>query len=134
MANIGLKIKQVYELKNIPIADLAQTLAVTHAAVYMMFQKEDVSTKILKKLNQNYGIPYDYFFNEQVKIDKAQILNVGKDSFHNDVRGSNNFFSLNQNDTRAEVEHLHQMLAVKNEMIEMQKAIITKFLGEVKPL
>ena len=62
--NIGLKIKELADKKNLTLADLAKAMGKTKQAVYEMVEKEDVNTSILKQLSAIYEVPISFFFGE----------------------------------------------------------------------
>ena len=62
---IGKKIKELAEKQKMTATKLASLLGVTRPAVSAIYEKEDVSTSIIKDCARIFGVPVSYFFDEE---------------------------------------------------------------------
>lgn len=62
---IGKKIKELAEKQKMTATKLASLLGVTRPAVSAIYEKEDVSTSIVKQCAQIFGVPVSYFFDDE---------------------------------------------------------------------
>ncbi|MBQ8335805.1 MAG: helix-turn-helix transcriptional regulator, partial [Tidjanibacter sp.] len=61
---VGKKIKELAEREKMTATKLASLLGVTRPAVSAIYEKEDVSTAIVKQCAKIFGVPISYFFDE----------------------------------------------------------------------
>ncbi len=64
MVHIGQKIKELVDAKKITAIELSKVLGKSRQTVYNMYNDMDVSTEVIQKLNQELGIPFQYFFGD----------------------------------------------------------------------
>lgn len=124
--NIGKKIKQLQESKRITISELAIELEMSHAAVYDIFKKEDVNTKILRRLSESYGVPLEYFFDESIPGSGNKISGNTTGNNIQNVSGSGHNISIDPHDCQKEVEHLTTLLKQKDKIIDLQEKLLNK--------
>lgn len=63
--HIGKKIKELAERKNLTAPKLGKALGITKQAIYDLYDKEDVNTKLLKQIADELGVPISIFFDEE---------------------------------------------------------------------
>ena len=68
---IGKKIKELAEKQKMTATKLASLLGVTRPAVSAIYEKEDVSTSIIKDCARIFGVPVSYFFDEDSEVESA---------------------------------------------------------------
>lgn len=59
--HIGNKIKEFLETQEEELTNAAEKLDITYTALFPIFKKEDVNTKLLRKLSEVYGVPMSLF-------------------------------------------------------------------------
>ncbi len=60
--HIGNKIRNLVDLKKIPIADFASKIQKSTTAVYDIYKKEDINTALLKYISDVLDVPMSYWF------------------------------------------------------------------------
>lgn len=63
--HIGKKIKELAEKKNLTAPKLGKALGITKQAIYDLYDKEDVNTKLLKQIAEELGVSISIFFEEE---------------------------------------------------------------------
>ncbi|ROT17993.1 XRE family transcriptional regulator [Muribaculaceae bacterium Isolate-113 (HZI)] len=63
--HIGKKIKELAEKKKLTAPKLGKALGITKQAIYDLYDKEDVNTKLLKQIADALGVPVAIFFDEE---------------------------------------------------------------------
>lgn len=76
MLHIGLRIKALMNERNIDVPALAKKLNKTKQAVYIMLDKEDINTLILRELSCIFNVPLTYFLEEDVEVQNKSKKNV----------------------------------------------------------
>lgn len=74
MVHIGLKIKELMSERKIDAPTLAKKLNKTKQAVYVMLEKEDISTSVLREVANVFNVSLSYFFeiDSQKEIDELK--------------------------------------------------------------
>lgn len=74
MVHIGLKIKELMSERKIDAPTLAKRLNKTKQAVYVMLEKEDISTSVLREVANVFNVSLSYFFeiDSQKEIDELK--------------------------------------------------------------
>ena len=74
MVHIGLKIKELMSERKIDAPTLAKRLNKTKQAVYVMLEKEDISTSVLREVANVFDVSLSYFFeiDGQKEIDELK--------------------------------------------------------------
>jgi transcriptional regulator with XRE-family HTH domain len=74
MVHIGLKIKELMSERKIDAPTLAKRLKKTKQAVYVMLEKEDISTSVLREVANVFDVSLSYFFeiDGQKEIDELK--------------------------------------------------------------
>lgn len=67
--HIGKKIKELAESKKLTAPKFGKAIGVTKQAIYNLYEKEHVNTKLLKQIAEELGVPISIFFDEDNKID-----------------------------------------------------------------
>lgn len=80
--HIGKKVRKLTESKKLTAPKLGKALGITKQAIYDLYEKEDVNTKLLKQIAEELGVPISIFFDEDNKID-IQEQNGGKQNVQN---------------------------------------------------
>lgn len=106
MVHIGLKIKDLVESKKITVIELSKVLGKSRQTVYNMYNEEDVSTEILKKINSELGIPISYFFD-----------GVGNTGQTNDHKESMPKSESKTSDTKDDDSFWKEQMRVKDQII-----------------
>lgn len=75
MVHIGLKIKELMSERKIDAPTLAKRLNKTKQAVYVMLEKEDISTSVLREVANVFDVSLSYFFevDSQKEIDELKM-------------------------------------------------------------
>lgn len=75
MVHIGLKIKELMSERKIDAPTLAKRLNKTKQAVYVMLEKEDISTSVLREVANVFDVSLSYFFevDSQKEIDELRM-------------------------------------------------------------
>ncbi len=131
--NIGVKIKQAIEQAGYSNRDAARQMGISENALYKIFNKEDVNTKLLVDISTQFGLPITYFFDEEVKT--GHQVRVDGDQ-NTTVTGNGKFFSGRKvpkghangggegSAINEKVKMLEQLLAEKDRVIEEKEKLI----------
>lgn len=80
MFNIGLKIKELMSQEKIDAPELAKRIGKTKQAVYVMLDKEDINTAVLRDISKVFNVPITFFFGdssqENVDLLKKEIQSL----------------------------------------------------------
>lgn len=80
MKHIGSKIKELLIEKRVSAEELAHMIGKkSKESVYGYFRKQDINTKILRKISEVLDVPIEYFFDEipkKPKIDRQKLGEV----------------------------------------------------------
>lgn len=133
--HIGKKIKELAEKKNLTAPRLGKALGVTKQAIYDLYEKEDVNTKLLKQVADELGVPMSIFFEEENVKSEVLEQNGGKLNTQNKGgRDVNNGINMAEHDElirlREEVKYLKSILADKDKEIAENRRLINHFIGQ----
>ena len=85
MKSIGQKIKDLMSQNKIDAPSLAKRLGKTKQAIYVMIEKDDINTSILRDLSKIFDVPISYFFSEEeplqseIRLLKDEILALNRE-------------------------------------------------------
>ena len=133
--HIGKKIKELAEKKRLTAPKLGKALGITKQAIYDLYEKEDVNTKLLKQVADELGVPVSIFFEEEETKTEVVEQNGGKQNTLNKAgRDVNNGINMAEHDElirlREEVKYLKQMLAERDETISESRKLLNHFIGQ----
>lgn len=100
MVHIGLKIKELMGERKIDAPTLAKRMNKTKQAVYVMLEKEDISTSVLREVAKVFGVSLSYFFevDSQKEIDelkrKIELLESENERLRKSAMQTNNVKAL----------------------------------------
>jgi transcriptional regulator with XRE-family HTH domain len=116
--DIGLKISELCKRRKISAYDIAKHLNKTPQAVYDIFKRKSIDSNLLLLISNILEVPVTYFFDVSEFPDAtSQQLSENKN-----IQGSN--FNSDHSECIRELLHLKEILALKEEMIEMQRTLI----------
>lgn len=133
--HIGKKIKELAGKKNLTAPKLGKALGVTKQAIYDLYEKEDVNTKLLKQVADELGVPISIFFEEENIKSEVLEQNGGKLNTQNKGgRDVNNGINMAEHDElirlREEAKYLKSILADKDKEIAENRRLINHFIGQ----
>lgn len=108
--HIGQKIKEFLERQEGGVTQAAEKLDYTYSALFPIFRKEDVHTKLIRKISEVYGVPMSYFLQEESSV--SDNLNNGTFSEYR-----NNKIAV----LEAEKRGLEKEIQLLREMVEILK-------------
>lgn len=120
---IGAKIKELADKANKSREEMSVLLGISVPTLHRIYNSDDVDTKILKKLCQNFNVSMSFFLNDNEKID-TPILEKEiekKDTFSNSV----------VEELRATIEKLEQDKVFLQEMVRQQMALIQSQMAKI---
>lgn len=86
MIHVGNNIKQLMRQQNMDAPALAKLLGKSKQAVYMMLEKKDLNTALLRKLAEIFSVPVNIFLTDesskafQVEVLKAELERLEADA------------------------------------------------------
>lgn len=72
--DIGLKIKELVEIRNYNKTQLAEELGMTENNLYKIFKKTSIDTELLEYISSLLGVKITYFFSDEVVEKNDTIL------------------------------------------------------------
>lgn len=114
-----LAIKEIAEKKNVSIRKLADSIEMSEQNLHRCIRINQIQAHQLEIIANILETPVEYFFNSNTQLPKQGMTVAGNG---NKVQnGDGNVMIENQ---AKEIEHLQQMLAAKDEIIETQRELI----------
>lgn len=113
---------------------LGKALGVTKQAIYDLYEKEDVNTKLLRQIANELGVPISVFFEEEENKTDIQEQNGGRQNTQNKAgRDIVNGTNMAEHDElirlREENKYLKEILADKDARIAELKERIDELKG-----
>ena len=106
---IGQKIKEVFDNRNMKLTDFADELGTVRQNVYRIFKKRHVDTGLLLKISQvlhhNF---FEYYVAPQETDDKIRVLRTDTDDFQRQLELS-----------RKEIDYLRKIIRLMEEKAEL---------------
>lgn len=121
---IGIKIKGVFEKRNLSIVDFAKSLNMSTTGVYDIFKRDHINTANLIKISEILDVPISYFFTEDDIPENVKFFNNGnvaignKNTSTNTINNSNMFHERMQS-LEKEIANLKELIKSKDEIIEL---------------
>lgn len=120
---IGKKIKKLAEERKMTATKLASLLDLTRPAVSAIYEKEDVSTAIVRQCAKIFNVPVSYFFDEEEQPAPAKkrkgcgdaILSVAET-----LAGA-----PSREELQAKIDHLEEELASARRQMDINYRYIT---------
>lgn len=121
--HIGKKIKELAENKKLTAPKLGKALGITKQAIYDLYDKEDVNTKLLKQIADELGVPISIFFDEEESKTDIQEQIGGRQNIQNKAgRDVVNGINLTEHDElirlREDVKNLKAKIKDKEDEIQ----------------
>lgn len=114
-----LVIKEIAEKKNVSIRKLADSIEMSEQNLHRCIRINQIQAHLLEKIANILETPVEYFFNSETRLPKMEMTVAG---YGNKIQnGDGNIMIENQ---AKEIEHLHELLTAKDEIIETQKELI----------
>ena len=133
--HIGLKIKELAEHKKLSAQKIGNAIGVSKQAVYDIFQKEELSTGVLKRVANYLGVPISVFFDERENINESATSGDGGVSATGQAHVSVGFNQQEHDELirmRVENKFLKESNAEKDERIAELKERIEELKAQMK--
>ena len=79
MVHIGLKIRELMSKNKIDAPELAKRINKTKQAVYIMLEKEDINTAVLREIAKAFNVDLVYFFTDEENNQNNFDLNINEE-------------------------------------------------------
>jgi transcriptional regulator with XRE-family HTH domain len=114
--NIGKKIKEVFESKQMKLKDFAESAGVARQNVYRIFEKESIDTALLSKisivLKHDF---YQYFQNEDAE--KAAVSSFAEEK--NQLLRELDFYKSEAKLAKKEIDYLKKIIELMEERTKL---------------
>ena len=119
------KLKELRAANKVTEKQLAVACGMTVNGLRSIISRNDIKLSTLTKIAEYFNVPITYFFDENSPVTNNVVHNNnGSNYIHGNVSGDGNNLNIGQNDCKKELLHLKEILAMKEEMIDMQRTLI----------
>ena len=112
--NIGIKIKQIFESKQMKLKDFAEEIGVARQNVYRIFEKDSIDTKLLIKISEVLGHNFFQYFKNSKSNGNDDQNRLSLDN-HSELE----YFKNELNLARKEIDYLKKIIDLMEERTKL---------------